>query len=64
MRDFIIIVSSLGGIFIEADTGFNPVWGHRRWSVQAADERQVKSLEEYLEATLCAEEMMSDVEEL
>ena len=58
MRDFIIIVSSLGGVFVEADTGHNPAWGHRRWYVQAADERQVEVLEEYFEARLCAEEMM------
>ncbi len=56
MKDFIIIVSSLGGIFVEEDTGHNPVWGHRRWHVQAADERQVKSLEEYFEAITCAVE--------
>lgn len=64
MRDYIIIVSSLGGIFIEEDLGFNQVWGHRRWSVQAADERQVECLEEYFEARLCAEEMVCDGEEL
>ena len=58
MRDFFIIVSSLGGIFIEENLGFNQVWGHRRWSVQAADERQVEGLEEYHEARLCAEEMV------
>ena len=57
MRDYIIIVSSLGGIFIEEDLGSNQVWGHRRWHVQAADERRVEFLEEYLEARLCAEEM-------
>lgn len=59
MRDFIIIASSLGGIFIEEDLGFNRVWGHRRWHVQAADERAVECLEEYYEARLCAEEVMS-----
>ena len=58
MRDFFIIVSSLGGIFIEEDLGFNQVWVYRRWSVQAADERQVEGLEEYYEARLCAEELM------
>lgn len=57
MRDYIIIVSSLGGIFIEEDTGCNPVWGHRRWHVQAADEIGVERLEEYHEAILCAEEI-------
>jgi len=64
MRDFFIIVSSLGGIFIEEDLGFNQVWGHRRWHVEAADERQVEVLEEYFEARLCAEEMVCDGEEL
>jgi hypothetical protein len=64
LRDYIIIVSSLGGIFVEEDTGHNPVWGHRRWHVQAADEMEVECLEEYLEATLCAEEMVCDGEEL
>ena len=59
MRDYIIIVSSLGGIFIEADTGLNPVWGHRRWHVQAADESRIEYLEEYLEARICSEEVMS-----
>lgn len=59
MRDYIIIVSSLGGIFIEEDTGHNPVWGHRRWYVQATDEAAVERLEEYLEARLCAEEVES-----
>lgn len=62
MRDYIIIVSSLGGVFIEEDTGCNPAWGSRRWHVQAADERQVECLEEYFEARLCAEEMMSHEE--
>ena len=59
MRDYIIIVSSLGGIFIEEDTGHNPVWGHRRWYVQAADEMEVECLDEYFEARLCAEEVTS-----
>ena len=59
MRDYIIIVSSLGGIFIEEDLGFNQVWGDRRWHVQAADERDVESLEEYLEARIYAEEVLS-----
>ena len=58
MRDYIIILSSLGGVFVEEDTGHNPVWGSRRWHVQAADEGKVEFLEEYLEARLCAEEMM------
>ena len=56
MRDFIIIVSSLGGVFVEEDTGCNPVWGHRRWHVQAADERGVERLKEYFEAITCAVE--------
>ena len=59
MRDFIIIVSSLGGIFVEEDLGLNQVWGHRRWHVQAADEGDVEFLEEYLEARIYAEEVMS-----
>ena len=62
MRDFITIVSSLGGIFIEADTGFNPVWGHRRWHVKAADEMGVEFLKEYLEARICSEEMITHEE--
>ncbi len=60
MRDFVIVVSSLGGIFVEEDMGHNPVWGHRRWHVQAADESRVEFLEEYLEAREYAEEMISD----
>ena len=59
MRDYIIIVSSLGGVFVEEDLGTNQVWGDRRWHVQAADEMEVECLEEYLEATLCAEEVIS-----
>jgi len=55
MRDYIIIVSSLGGIFIEEDTGCNPVWGERRWHVQATDEMEVERLEEYLEARIYVE---------
>ena len=57
MRDFIIIVSSLGGVFVEADTGFNPVWGHRRWHVQATDEAAVYGTAEYREAQDLAEKM-------
>lgn len=60
MRDFIIIASSLGGVFVEEDLGSNQVWGVRRWYVQAADESRVESLEEYFEARLCAEELRSD----
>ena len=56
MRDYIIIVSSLGGVFVEEDLGTNQVWGDRRWHVQAADERSVEFLEEYLEARIYAEE--------
>lgn len=63
MRDYIIIVSSLGGIFIEEDR-CNPVWGHRRWHVQAADEMEVECLEVFLEARLCAEEMTYNDEAL
>ncbi len=57
MRDFIIIVSSLGGVFVEEDLGFNQVWGHRRWYVQAADEREVECLVEYREARIYMEEV-------
>lgn len=47
MRDFIIIVSSLGGVFVEEYTGNNPVWGSFRWYVKAHDESHAMRLDEY-----------------
>ena len=58
MRDYIIIVSSLGGIFIEEENGTSRIWGSKRWYVTALTEDHVMRTPEYLEAIEYSEEVM------
>ena len=57
MRDYIIIVSSLGGVFVEEDNGMNPVWGHTRYHVSGHSMEDVFVSSEYTEAIDLADEI-------